>query len=46
MAFFDCNGIRLMLGIPEKPEFDHPSAIIYFDELRSSFETIIVWGLS
>ncbi|MCI0690688.1 VOC family protein [candidate division KSB1 bacterium] len=30
MAFFDCNGIRLMLGIPEKPEFDHPSSIIYF----------------
>jgi predicted enzyme related to lactoylglutathione lyase len=30
MAFFDCGGIRLMLGVPEKPEFDHPSSIIYF----------------
>lgn len=30
MAFFDCNGIRLMLSLPEKPEFDHPSSIIYF----------------
>lgn len=30
MAFFDCAGIRLMLSLPEKPEFDHPSSIIYF----------------
>ena len=30
MAFFDCGGIRLMLSIPEKPEFDHPSSILYF----------------
>lgn len=30
MAFFDCNGIRLMLSLPDKPEFDHPSSIIYF----------------
>ena len=30
MAFFDCGGIRLMLSLPEKPEFDHPSSILYF----------------
>jgi len=30
MAFFDCAGIRLMLSLPDKPEFDHPSSIIYF----------------
>ena len=30
MAFFDCGGIRLMLGIPERPDLDHPSSIIYF----------------
>lgn len=30
MAFFDCEGIRLMLAVPDKPEFDHPSSIIYF----------------
>ena len=30
LAFFDCDGIRLMLGPPEKPEFDHPSSILYF----------------
>ena len=31
MSFFDCNGITLMLSLPEKPEFDHPGSIIYFD---------------
>lgn len=31
MAFFDCGGIRLMLSVAEKPEFDHPASIIYYD---------------
>ena len=31
LAFFDCDGIRLMLSLPAKPEFDHPSSIIYFN---------------
>lgn len=30
LAFFDCGGIRLMLSLAAKPEFDHPSSIIYF----------------
>jgi predicted enzyme related to lactoylglutathione lyase len=31
MSFFACEmGVRLMLAIPEKPEFDHPSSILYF----------------
>ena len=30
MAFFDCGGVRLMMGIPEKPEFDHESSIVYY----------------
>jgi methylmalonyl-CoA/ethylmalonyl-CoA epimerase len=30
LAFFDCGGVRLMLERPEKPEFDHPSSILYF----------------
>jgi methylmalonyl-CoA/ethylmalonyl-CoA epimerase len=30
LAFFDCGGVRLMLSLPEKPEFDHPSSIFYF----------------
>lgn len=30
LAFFDCGGVRLMLQRAEKPEFDHPSSILYF----------------
>jgi methylmalonyl-CoA/ethylmalonyl-CoA epimerase len=30
LAFFDCGGVRLMLDIPEKAEFNHPSSILYF----------------
>jgi methylmalonyl-CoA/ethylmalonyl-CoA epimerase len=29
MAFFDCSGIRLLLGLPE-PDHDHPGSILYF----------------
>lgn len=31
LAFLQCGGTRVMLGLPEKPEFDHPSSTIYFD---------------
>jgi methylmalonyl-CoA/ethylmalonyl-CoA epimerase len=31
MAFFDLSGVRLMLGEPEAPSFDHPGSILYFD---------------
>ncbi len=30
LAFFDCGGVRLMLTLAEKPEFDHPGSILYF----------------
>lgn len=30
MAFFDCGGIRLMLALPDRSEFDHPGSIIYY----------------
>ena len=30
LAFFDCGGVRLMLGHAETPELDHPSSILYF----------------
>ncbi len=30
LAFLDCGGVRLMIGKPEKPEFDHPASILYF----------------
>ena len=30
MAFLMCGGVRLMLGVADKPEFDHRSSILYF----------------
>jgi len=30
LSFFDCGGVRLMLSRAEKPEFNHPSSILYF----------------
>lgn len=30
MAFFDCDGVRLMLGLPETAEFDHPASVLYY----------------
>lgn len=42
MAFFDCDGLMLMLSLPDKPEFDHPSSIIYFDvnNIHQASETL------
>lgn len=30
LSFFDCGGVRLMLGKAEKPEFGHPISVLYF----------------
>src|SRR5713226_2933301 len=47
MAFFDCGGIRLMLAIPEKPEFDHPSSIIYYrvPDIQRAYEVLSSRGV-
>jgi predicted enzyme related to lactoylglutathione lyase len=31
MAFFQAGSVRLLIGIPETPEFDHPASILYYD---------------
>src|ERR1043166_6613304 len=30
LAFFDCDGVRLMLDRPEHEKFEHHSSILYF----------------
>jgi predicted enzyme related to lactoylglutathione lyase len=47
LAFFDCDGIRLMLSPPPKPEFDHPSSIIYFkvDDIQQAHATLAERGV-
>ncbi|MDR7071038.1 VOC family protein [Fictibacillus barbaricus] len=48
MAFFDCNGIRLLLTLPEKEEFDHPSSVIYFQvkDINDSYKSLQSNGVS
>jgi len=47
MAFFDCGGIRLMLSLPEKPEFDHPTSFIYYrvSDIQRSHEILVSRGV-
>jgi methylmalonyl-CoA/ethylmalonyl-CoA epimerase len=42
LAFFDCGGVRLMLDHAEKPEFDHPSSVLYFavPDIQAAFEKL------
>lgn len=43
MAFFDCNGVRLLLSLPEKEEFSHSSSVIYFqvENIQKSYKELI-----
>ncbi|HEX7722915.1 MAG TPA: VOC family protein [Pyrinomonadaceae bacterium] len=47
MAFFDCGGIRLMLGIPDRPDLDHPASIIYYkvEDIERIYETFKARGV-
>ena len=47
LAFFDCDGIRLMLSPAPKPEFDHPSSIIYFKvgDIQQAHEALAERGV-
>ncbi|MHA6534592.1 VOC family protein [Paenibacillus sp. BAC0078] len=43
MTFFECNGIQIMLSIPENPKFDHPSSVFYFkvDNINAAYEALV-----
>jgi methylmalonyl-CoA/ethylmalonyl-CoA epimerase len=43
MAFFDCGGVRLMLGTPSSPEYDHPSSILYFrvPDIQAGYQQLV-----
>ena len=47
LAFFDCDGIRLMLSMPE-PGFDHQGSILYFavEDIHEAHETFSARGVS
>ena len=47
MAFFQCGGIRLMLGIPDRPDLQHPASVIYYkvDDIERVYETLDARGV-
>ena len=47
MAFFDCGGIRIMLGRADRPEIDHIASIIYYkvEEIERVYETFKAAGV-
>lgn len=46
LAFFDCEGIRLMLSLPEG-EFDYPGSVLYFmvEDIRSTYDGLKTRGV-
>lgn len=42
MAFFDCAGVRLMLSLPETPEYDHAGSPLYFrvDDIEQAYAAL------
>jgi methylmalonyl-CoA/ethylmalonyl-CoA epimerase len=47
MAFFRCGDVRLMLGVAEEPEFDHPASILYFavGDIAAAHQTLVGRGV-
>jgi methylmalonyl-CoA/ethylmalonyl-CoA epimerase len=47
MSFFDCGGVRLMLGPASEPEFDHPASILYFrvPDIQAAYEALLARGV-
>jgi catechol 2,3-dioxygenase-like lactoylglutathione lyase family enzyme len=47
LAFFDCDGVRLMLTVPEREEFRHPGSILYFkvDDINAVHESLLSKGV-
>jgi predicted enzyme related to lactoylglutathione lyase len=48
MAFFDVGGVRLLVGVPEKAEFDHPAAVIYYkvDDIQAAHAALVARGVA
>ena len=42
MAFFDCDGVRLLLSLPEKEQFSTASSVLYFNapDIHESYEML------
>lgn len=47
LAFFDCDGVRLLVDIAEGEEFAHPGSVLYFrvDDIQAGYEALKAKGV-
>jgi len=47
LAFFDCNGVRLLLSLPEKEEFAKTSSVIYYqvEDIKEHYNQLLDKGV-
>lgn len=48
LAFFDCAGVRLMLGLPESGDFQPSTGILYFDvpDIQATYRALSARGVT
>src|SRR5687767_7574849 len=48
LAFFDCGGVRLIMAVPESPDFDHPTSVLYYAvaDLAGAHATLVERGVA
>lgn len=47
MAFFACGDVRIMMGIADRPEINHPASVIYYkvDDIEKVYEVFNARGV-
>jgi methylmalonyl-CoA/ethylmalonyl-CoA epimerase len=47
LAFFDCGGTMLMFTAAERPEFDHPNSVVYFNvaDIQAAYSGLLAQGV-
>ncbi|HLA77918.1 MAG TPA: VOC family protein [Vicinamibacteria bacterium] len=47
LAFFDCDGVRLLIEVPQDPAFDHPASVIYYSvpDIRAAHQALLARGV-
>jgi methylmalonyl-CoA/ethylmalonyl-CoA epimerase len=48
LAFFDCQGVRLLLSVNENDQFPDRSSVLYFqvEDIKKSYENLLEKGVS
>jgi methylmalonyl-CoA/ethylmalonyl-CoA epimerase len=48
MAFFNCDGVRLMVGVASSAEYNHPGSVLYFkvDDIQAAHRELADRGVA